>query len=173
VNQYADYLEFMIDRTRAGGWSQERLEMMKRLIAADWTQKDGAGKDAFLADLKWWTETLPGLSSDQRTEAKTQKPSYVRHVEKTAGADAERRQWIAAIANDARLEDELLTKKIVASDQMKRKAMVSAQIEQSRHETQMLIIGTISGNAGPSPGYGYGYHFNPRTHGYSFGFGWK
>src|SRR6185503_6013968 len=145
------------DRTRIGGWPKERFDTMKRLITADWQRENGVGKAAFLSDVKWWKETFPKLSAAEREQAKYKRLSAYRA---TGSKDKEYVRWLAAIADDHRLEMEIIDKQIVATEEMRRQAMLRAQMEQQRHETQMFIISKIAGNA-PTHGYGYGYDFNP------------
>src|SRR5262249_1770953 len=89
VNEYAGFLASSRDRSLMGGWRAARLKAMQELVVTDWGKTtDNLGRDAFLADLKWWKETFPRLSDAERKRAKLEAPrAYRTYVAKTAGED--------------------------------------------------------------------------------------
>jgi hypothetical protein len=92
LTEFFEYLEWRHGLWRVGLTERSR-DALRLLVVADWTSADPAGRDAVLADLKWWRMDFPKLSDAERRDpiVPTRRRSwYNTNGQRAASQDIER-----------------------------------------------------------------------------------
>ena len=93
VTQFCEFVEWRWGLQLTGIGAQQR-QQLQQLVVADWRRGDETARQAFLADLRWWLDVFPGLSSGEQQNViykNTNTSAYLETLHRSPNVDA--RSW--------------------------------------------------------------------------------
>jgi hypothetical protein len=153
VTQYCEFVEWRwrLQLTGLGGQQRQQLQ---QFVVADWRSRDENGRQAFLADLKWWLDVFPTMSDAQRQNVSYTNEHTGAYLERLhQSRDVNARTWYLALES-------------LALETLRYRATLQnmyIQTWRSMIESNRATMTQIARNLAPSGRYEY----DPRTGGYN------
>ena len=153
VTQYCEFVEWRW-RLQLTGLGAQQRQQLQQFVAADWTNRNEAARQAFLADLKWWLDVFPTLSDAQRQNVSYTNEHTGAYLERLhQSPDVNARTWYLALES-------------LALETLRYRATLQnmyIQTWRSMIESNRATMTQIARNLAPSGRYEY----DPRTGGYN------